>query len=156
MSDRYVIIVEHTPVPQPRQRATATKTGKVVNYVPGNHPIRDFKDAIKRAAMEVVDGFVEPPIHMGITFVVPRPKSLTREAKTEGRVPLTKAKGDWDNFGKAVSDALEGIFYANDCQIYSAYVEKYYSAEGESPHTIVLVEHSSPVEAPESPSNEPE
>lgn len=51
-----------------------------------------------------------------------------------------KTPGDWDNYGKFVSDALAGIYYANDKQIRLASVGLYYSDE---PKTMV---HLSPLE----------
>ena len=37
------------------------------------------------------------------------------------------SRGDWDNYGKAVSDALQGICYKDDRQIVEGTVRKVYS-----------------------------
>lgn len=83
---------------------------------------------------------IKSPIHLGLTVVLPRPKALTREWKSTGRVPMIKVKGDNDNFEKCVYDAMEGIVYPNDCLIYSNFTETFYAAEDETPHVIVLVQ----------------
>ena len=44
---------------------------------------------------------------------------------------------DWDNVGKIVTDALNGVAYDDDSQIVSASVEKYYSEE---PRTEIKIE----------------
>lgn len=146
--------VEAVPVPQPRQRTAARVRSDgsafAANYVDGKHPIHAFKAAVSEAAGIFFDGeepMAEAPIHLGVSFVVPRPKYLTKRYKTTDRVPLFGARGDWDNFGKAVSDAMEGIAYDNDCRIYSAFVQKYYAAEGESPHTLILLQEMGFTEA---------
>ena len=42
--------------------------------------------------------------------------------------PYTK-KPDWDNIGKNICDALNGIAYKDDNQIYDATVQKWYARE---------------------------
>ena len=61
------------------------------------------------------------PIEMSLTFWMPRPKSLPK------RVWYHVKRPDVDNLIKSVMDALEGIFYANDSQIYKLNVEKKYA-----------------------------
>lgn len=138
--------VETVPVAQPRQRHTARAlpSGQIMstNYTPVKHPVNTFKAAIADSAklamddIEIIDG----PIHIGITIVVQRPKALTREVKYRGRAPLTKRKGDNDNFEKAVFDAMQHIVFTDDCRIYSNFTQTWYAAEGESPHTLILVQ----------------
>ena len=150
--------VDTVPVPQPRQRTRTFKTadGRPAsqNYTPTTHPVNTFKAAVAETATLMCDG--EPQLsghlHLGVTIVVPRTKTLTKEAGTSGRVPLSKMnKGDWDNFGKAVSDAMEGIVYDNDCRIYSTFIQKFYAAEDESPHTLILVQEHQVDDGPEAP-----
>jgi Holliday junction resolvase RusA-like endonuclease len=49
-----------------------------------------------------------------------------RLAMLEGKIRPTK-KPDWDNIGKIVCDALNGIAYYDDCQIVDSSVKKFYS-----------------------------
>lgn len=143
--------VEGSPVPQPRQRSGAFMSkdgdGKPVAksttpYTPASHPVNVFKAGIKQKAKEAMGErpTTRLPLHVGITLILPRPMSLTREWGGIGRVPMIKKKGDNDNFEKAINDAMEDIVYGNDCQIYSNFTEVYFAAEGETPHAVVLIE----------------
>ena len=49
-----------------------------------------------------------------------------RQAMLEGKIRPTKTP-DWDNIGKIVCDALNGIAYYDDCQIVDSSVKKFYS-----------------------------
>lgn len=148
--------VNAVPIAQPRQRQSSRtmKDGRVIamNYTPKDHPVNVFKSALANQATIAMHGeqLLKAPLHLGVTVVVPRPKGLTKKKKTKGRVPLTTNKGDWDNFGKSVSDALQGIVYDNDCHIYSAFLQKFYAAEEESPHALVLVQQHEPAPPRES------
>jgi len=57
----------------------------------------------------------------------PKPETLQRYSNLlTGKIRHIK-KPDWDNVGKIISDALNGLAYDDDSQIVSATVEKYYS-----------------------------
>ncbi|EGD47094.1 endodeoxyribonuclease RusA [Ruminiclostridium papyrosolvens DSM 2782] len=57
----------------------------------------------------------------------PKPQTLQRYNDIlNGKIRHTK-KPDWDNVGKIISDALNGLAYDDDSQIVSAIVEKFYS-----------------------------
>ncbi len=67
------------------------------------------------------------------------PKSASKKKRAEmisGKIRPTK-RPDWDNVGKTVTDALNGVAYEDDSQIVSATVEKYYSNE---PRTEIKIE----------------
>lgn len=55
------------------------------------------------------------------------PKSKLKAFQKQKIRPTTKP--DWDNVGKIISDALNGLAYRDDSQIVSATVEKWYSLE---------------------------
>ena len=66
---------------------------------------------------------------MDIRAYMAVPKSDTqtrRERKLSGVLRPTK-KPDWDNIGKIISDALNGIAYHDDAQIVDVRVRKYYT-----------------------------
>lgn len=152
-----VFRVNSVPKPQPRQKSWAYKdkaTGQAKSgkpYTEAQHPVNVFKAAV---AEKVAPTFADRapfkgPLHLGLTVVLPRPASLTREWKSTGRVPMIKIKGDNDNFEKTVYDALECIAYDNDCRIYSNFTQVYFAAEDESPHAIILIEEHQYVPAEE-------
>lgn len=67
------------------------------------------------------------------------PKSTSkkkRELMLSGQIRPT-VKPDWDNLGKLVSDALNGVAYDDDKYVVDAVVRKFYSA---TPATKVIVE----------------
>lgn len=46
--------------------------------------------------------------------------------KTPRRWPVTRSSGDWDHLGRAISDALTGVLWADDSQIVEGRVRKLY------------------------------
>lgn len=71
----------------------------------------------------------EGAVKIEIEAYMPIPKSATKklqEAMKAGTVRPTK-KPDWDNIGKIITDALNGIAYNDDKQIVSCIVQKFYS-----------------------------
>lgn len=58
-----------------------------------------------------------------------------RELMLTGKIRPT-VKPDWDNIGKLVSDALNGIAYDDDKSVVDAVVRKYYS---DRPRTQITV-----------------
>lgn len=71
------------------------------------------------------------PLDMRIQAFLSVPKSDTgpvRLRKLGGMIRPTK-KPDWDNIGKIVTDALNGVAYHDDAQIVDAQVRKFYSKD---------------------------
>ena len=73
-----------------------------------------------------------------IKAYMPIPKSTSkkqRQQMIDGDIRPTK-RPDWDNFGKIVSDALNGIAWDDDSQIIAGTVEKWYAEEPRAEITI--------------------
>lgn len=77
------------------------------------------------------------PLAMVVECVLPIPPSWSKaRAQKAAAGEITPAsKPDWDNLGKGVSDALNGIVYADDAQVVDGRVVKRYGA-----NPCVLVE----------------
>ena len=65
-----------------------------------------------------------------------RPKSHYRTGKyshilKDAAPRYHTAKPDWDNIGKSIGDALEGLYWTNDSKIVKGTVEKLYTEEEE-------------------------
>ncbi len=76
---------------------------------------------------------------MKVTAYMPIPKSASKkrhELMLSGAIRPT-VKPDWDNIGKLVADALNGVAYDDDKCIVDAQVRKFYS---ETPRTVVVLE----------------
>jgi Holliday junction resolvase RusA-like endonuclease len=69
------------------------------------------------------------PIMLKVWAYFPIPKGTSKRTRElmEGGFVRRDRKPDWDNLGKIVSDALNGLAYQDDGQIASAFVEKLYS-----------------------------
>lgn len=120
--------VEGAPVPKGRPRFS--KRGKFVQtYTP--QKTKDYEDVVRSAAQEAM-GSSDPlqtalKVYLYIRLPVPASysKKLTQECLDGIEKP--KKKPDWDNVAKAVTDAMNGIVYVDDCQIVDAHVRKRYS-----------------------------
>lgn len=74
-----------------------------------------------------------------ITAVMSIPKSTPKYRRADmlsGKIRPTK-KPDWDNIGKLVCDALNGVAYGDDKCVCEAVVRKFYGCE---PRVIVRLE----------------
>lgn len=85
----------------------------------------------------------ESPCTLVITAILPVPPSWSAKRRREaqdGRVRHT-AKPDWDNLGKGISDALNGIAWKDDSLVYWSNVKKVY---GDNPRVEVTVSYDQP------------
>ena len=141
-SDFVHFVVDAIPVAQPRHRI-GTVAGKAMAFeAPKAHPIHVFKLAVREAALsdgrDCKDLRIEGPIVVEIEVVLPRPKNMMWKTKPMPSVLHTK-RGDVDNYAKAVLDAMDGIFWHDDCQVSKLYVSKWIAAGNERPHVAVMV-----------------
>jgi Holliday junction resolvase RusA-like endonuclease len=91
---------------------------------------------VKLTAAQHFPAPLEGPIALDILAVFAPPKSWSgAKAKRMLGAPHTQ-KPDWDNLGKLVSDALNGIAYADDGQVASAQVTKLWGAAAKTVITV--------------------
>jgi len=78
------------------------------------------------------------PIRLNLIFVMPCPKSAPRSLKDQliAYPPHTK-RPDLDNLEKLVKDALNGVFWVDDAQVFDVVKKKVY---GMMPRTEVTIE----------------
>lgn len=101
---------------------------------------RAYEEIVRLHAMQAMRGkkMLTGPIGIRVTAYFPIPKSFTNTKKEQaisGALRHTK-KPDWDNVGKIVSDALNGVVYPDDAVIADATVSKRYGIE---PRVVVTV-----------------
>jgi len=113
--------------PMGKQRPRVLKNG--ISYTPKetvNYEVYVKQCYLKEyAGKELLNG----PVKIKIEAYMPIPKSASKKiqkAMKAGQIRPAK-KPDWDNIGKIITDALNGIAYNDDKQIVSCLVEKYYS-----------------------------
>lgn len=140
---RIRFIVPGVPVSQPRQRYQIVKPkGKqdfIQNYTPKSHPVNAFKAALQLTARGVYRGPpLVGPLRVDILFVMPRTQSQVWKTKPMPRLPHGK-KPDRDNLDKAVLDALTGLLWVDDNQVYDGRITKLIASGDEQPHTVVTV-----------------
>ena len=94
---------------------------------------------IAMADEEIIAGPVE--ITIWAYYVMPRKYQCKRKTKFVATPEMRKcSKPDWDNVGKIVSDALNGVAYLDDQVICDAHVHKRFAAQGEGGRLEVTVE----------------
>jgi len=135
-------VVDGVPVGKGRPRF-AKRGNFVQTYTP--QKTKDYESEVMDAATAAM-GKTEPlttpiAIYLYIRFPIPvsYSKKRTRDC-IEGLERPTK-KPDWDNIAKAITDALNGIVYVDDCQIVDAHIRKVYS---HTPGVDVLVKEELP------------
>lgn len=107
--------------PEPKGRPRAYRANNYIRfYTPKS--TKDWEESIARQSLQ----YKPPsphlgPVEMDIIFYLPRPKSLSK------KVIIHMKKPDVDNLTKCVCDALEGIFFKNDSQIFRITLEKHYT-----------------------------
>lgn len=123
--------------PVGKARPRFTKNGHA--YTPDK--TRSYEAIVKLCVIKAMKGkkLLTGAISLSVTAFFPIPKSYTkavREKALSGEMRHTK-KPDWDNVGKIVSDALNGVVYADDAKVSHAIVDKRYS---DFPRVEVAVE----------------
>lgn len=112
--------------PMAKQRPRVLKNG--ITYTPKQTV--NYETFVKQLyIMEHQQKRIEGPIKATITAYMPIPKSTSKKRKKlmqENKILPTK-KPDWDNVGKIITDALNGLAYDDDKQIVDARVIKLYS-----------------------------
>lgn len=150
--DAITFTVDGPPVPQPRARIS-TWGGRGRAYTPKDHAIHPYRQAIairatlaaKAAGWAVTDR----PVVLEVLALFSRPAShLTKSVKGPAQVrrgaPAFPPRNDWDNLGKAVSDAItdSGAVWADDDQVVDARVLKRYTSG--TPRTVVTIREAGP------------
>jgi len=73
------------------------------------------------------------PVEMFIHFKIKASEAMKKNKNFEYGTPCTtKAHGDEDNLKKCVKDALNGVFYEDDSQVYIAHTIKTFEQESET------------------------
>ena len=124
---RYTYTIPGPAVAQGRPRLT-TWGGRAHAYEPQKS--RDYKAFVRQCATEqgVPDKPLSCPVILRVTEYRPIPQSWSKrkqQAADAGEI-LPARKPDWDNVGKAISDALNGLVWEDDAQVVTGSVSKLY------------------------------
>jgi len=108
---------------------------RVKNFVQTYTPAKTktYEGKIKEVAKQAMGDSepLETPVGIQMSIKLPVPKSYSKKRASDclNKFEMPTKKPDWDNVAKAVTDALNGIVYVDDCQIVSASVHKMYAME---------------------------
>lgn len=110
-------------IPLAQGRPRFRRAGKFVQtYDPAKS--KSWKESVRWQFIEQMHkenrSMIEGVIEADLVFLLPRPKSLPKKTKYHVKKP------DLDNLVKSVFDALQGIAFHSDSQIYKMTVTKLY------------------------------
>ena len=102
-----------------------------------------YENLVKLEFQQSANGFFakEGPVRVQIAAYFSLPKSASKKKSAlmqAGKIRPTK-KPDWDNIGKIVCDALNGIAFKDDSQVVEATVTKQFST---LPRVEVIIEEA--------------
>lgn len=126
MNDEKIIIYGE-PVAKGRPRFQVR--GKFVQTYTPSKTLKEEK-RIKEELKKWYKGEpIECPLAITLSFNFGIPKSYTKKKvkELEEKLWVHSKKPDCDNLAKLVLDAMNGIIYKDDCQIYSLHITKRYT-----------------------------
>lgn len=133
--DDIKILVPAIPVAQPRPRSARINGKTLTISNPVRHPVSAFKATCRVVAHKTYKGPpLEGPLGLSLLFVMPR----VGKSKVKSRVPHDK-RPDFDNLAKSCTDALTGLLWRDDNQLYEVRVSKVRAAWNEQPHVEIVV-----------------
>ncbi|WP_085545990.1 RusA family crossover junction endodeoxyribonuclease [Burkholderia pseudomallei] len=141
-------VVPGIPVGKGRHRSRIAHDDLAREYVQ-TYPDRKTVKYEKSVAIEAKIAMRgRPPVDGAVCLVVrafyPIPSSWPQWRKREARIGLLapRVKPDWDNIGKACSDAMNGVVYRDDVAIVTACVLKRYSLDPRVEIAVYAFEHN--------------
>lgn len=144
--------VPAVPISQPRPHAVGRMIGgrissrvhevtsiKKADGTRKPHPINAYKATVRHAAaLAYSDEPLTGPLDVRLTFVMPRPQALMWKAKEMVRLPHV-VKPDCDNLIKSTLDALKGLTWKDDTQIFTLQASKWIAGGSEQPHVVIEI-----------------
>lgn len=118
----YSFIVYGQPIPQGRPRFV--RVGRFVRTYDPKKSV-DFKELVAATAAAVGVQVMTGPVEISIRCYFERPKVMMGRQFSDDALAHWK-RSDLDNVVKGVSDALNGIAYKDDSQIWKISAYKFY------------------------------
>lgn len=124
------------PVGKARPRVVRTKAGRSMSFTPDKIVAYEelvrlrFAESLQGQPFQPLEGALRIKIFAG--YPVPKSTSKKHRAAMLAGVELPTKKPDWDNIGKIICDALNGVAYKDDAQIVkSEFVKRYIDGHGQ-------------------------
>ncbi len=122
-------MIEFTVYGKPKGKGRPRFTRYGHAYTPDD--TRDYELEVRMAYIAAGGRLAanEGPVEITISAFYPIPKSARKsiQAQMRDNVLLPMVKPDWDNVGKIICDALNGVAWHDDAQVTRATVRKVYS-----------------------------
>ena len=127
--------VAGAPKPKGSMRAFVPRgwTRPVLTSASGG--LKAWEQAIQAVAQDHVVAYTTDPVRVRLRFALPRPKSLSRRA---ARRPHVK-RPDVDKLARAALDALTGVVWKDDSQVYALSAVKHYARDDQPPHVTISI-----------------
>jgi len=98
--------------------------------------VKEWEQTIRSVAQDYADTYTTGPVRVRLRFALPRPQRLSRQAsRTHTKRP------DVDKLCRAALDALTGVLWKDDSQVYALTALKAYAKQDHAPHVVVTVSH---------------
>lgn len=139
LSESFTIRVVGRPAPQGSKRHVGGG-----RFVEASKYLKPWRTAVSTAARRLTPKgwHTNMGVSMTVTFILARPKSHFRcNGKLKDTAPrLCLGRiGDLDKLVRAVFDALTGIAYDDDSQVFDLHAERRYAIGYEKPGAIITV-----------------
>lgn len=129
MSDDIIFEIPMNPVAKARARSARLRNGHTIHYTPAQTVKAETfirEHAVMRWGHRPI---ITEAISMDVINYLPIPRSWSpkkTQSAIEGKIhPISRP--DWDNYGKLVSDSLNGIVYKDDSLVVDGRSRKVYS-----------------------------
>ena len=106
--------------------------------IAGHPKLKAFQEAFAIQAKQYRPhpDMLSRPVSMTLNFFMPIPKGCKKD------LMFHASKPDVTDLFKAVEDAMTGIFYNDDCQVWNTGALKFYALGQNKPGVAVLIEYS--------------
>ncbi len=132
------VILHLSGQPQTKGRPRVVKHGKHVHTYTPKHT-KNYENYVRGIGEEHFEKPTDQPVKITMIFRMKRPSYITW--KTIDMVEVgSPNRPDLSNLEKAVEDALDGVAYRDDGQIYCKRSFKVYHSGDGKPETIVIIE----------------
>jgi crossover junction endodeoxyribonuclease RusA len=95
---------------------------------------KTWEQSVRLASQEFANTYTTDPVRVRLRFSLPRPKSLSSRAS---RAHVKRP--DLDKLIRACLDAMTGVLWADDSQVYSLSATKCYALADKAPHVTITV-----------------
>lgn len=132
--------------PKGSMKAFKSKAMRFASMTNSSEKTKPWQATVALAAREAGAKLIDGPVYVGVTVFFSRPKGHFGTGKKAGILkasapilPISHKLGDADKHARVVLDALTGVCFADDSQVTSLMVDKFYMEGDDQPGAHVRV-----------------